>query len=200
MADAPTTRASLLARLADPADGGGWAEFVARYAPPVYAFARARGLQDADAEDLAQDVLVAVHRALRTGLYDPCRPFRRWLFEVVRNKLFDAAKRDRRRRTTVGDSDAFASLPDAADGPAEHWERIWEREWERAAFRRAATAVRDRFADTTWQAFERFAVEGQPGKAVAAELGLSVAAVYLAADRVLKAIRAEVTTTAEDDA
>src|SRR5581483_2496336 len=90
MTDTPTTQASLLVRLGDAADAPAWGQFVDLYAPPVYTFARRHGLQDADAADLTQDVLRAVHRAFRRGDYDPARgPFRRWLFTVVKNKLRD---------------------------------------------------------------------------------------------------------------
>src|SRR5918912_3073590 len=90
MTDSPTTQASLLVRLADARDADAWGQFVELYAPPVYAFARRHGLQDADAADLTQDVLRAVSGAFRRGDYDPRRgPFRAWLFTVVRNKLRD---------------------------------------------------------------------------------------------------------------
>src|ERR1700693_5395388 len=88
MAEFPPTRASLLVRLRDPCDGGAWAEFVHLYAPLVYGYLRKQGLQDADAADLAQDVLVAVAGAVGRLDYDPRRgTFRNWLFTVVRRKL-----------------------------------------------------------------------------------------------------------------
>jgi hypothetical protein len=88
MAEIPRTRASLLLRLRDPQDGNAWREFVDLYAPIVYGYARKKGLQDADAADLSQDVLRAVASAIGRLEYDRQRgAFRNWLFTIVRHKL-----------------------------------------------------------------------------------------------------------------
>ena len=60
MQELPETRDSLLVRMRDPRDGQAWAEFVQIYEPVVYRLARGQGLQDADARDLTQQVLMAV--------------------------------------------------------------------------------------------------------------------------------------------
>jgi RNA polymerase sigma factor (sigma-70 family) len=179
MTDTPTTQASLLVRLGDAADAPAWGQFVDLYAPPVFACARRHGLQDADAADVTQDVLRAVHGAFRRGGYDADRGrFRPWLFTVVRNKLRDF--RSRRRPTPLLDD-----LPANGGDPAAEFDR----ECERQLFAWAAEQVRERVQPATWQAFWRTAVDGASGKAVAAELGLSVAAVYLAKGRVMTALR-----------
>jgi RNA polymerase sigma-70 factor (ECF subfamily) len=72
----------------DPRDGSAWSQFVDLYAPLVFGYARKQGLQDADAADLAQDVLLAVAGAIGRLEYDPARgAFRNWLFTIVRRKL-----------------------------------------------------------------------------------------------------------------
>jgi RNA polymerase sigma factor (sigma-70 family) len=183
MTDTPTTQASLLVRLGDAADAPAWGQFVDLYAPPVYACARRHGLQDADAADVTQDVLRAVHGAFRRGDYDPNRGrFRAWLITIVRNKLRDFVTARGRRR---GDPAGLENLPAPNGDPA----AIFEQECERRLFAWAAEQVRGRFQPATWQAFWRSAVDGASGKAVAAELGLSVAAVYLAKGRVMTALR-----------
>src|SRR5205085_7038004 len=149
-------------------------------------------LQDADAADLTQDVLRAVSGAFRRGDYDPQRgPFRAWLFTVVRNKLRDFLAARARHAQGTGDTAALERLgavpaPDA--GPAE----LWEQECERRLFAWAAEQVRPRVQPATWQAFWRPAVDGASGKEVAAELGLTVAAVYLAKSRVMAALREQI--------
>src|SRR5688572_22350501 len=91
MADAPLTRASLLVRIRDGRDGEAWQQFVQVYAPVVHAFARKRGLQDADAADGMQDVLRSVARAAARLNYDPRRgSFRGWLYTVARNRIFNS--------------------------------------------------------------------------------------------------------------
>src|SRR4051794_28075980 len=90
MEQPPATRASLLVRLRDPQDGEAWRQFVQLYASVVYGFARRRGLQDADAADLMQDVFRAVSAAIGRLDYDPQRgSFRSWLYTVTRSKLYN---------------------------------------------------------------------------------------------------------------
>ena len=189
MTDAPTTHASLLARLSDARDGDAWARFVDLYAPPIYAFARRQGLQDADAADLTQDVLRNVSGAFRRGGLDArLGSFRSWLFTVVRNRLRDVMTSPKRRERGAGDTgmlERLGEIPDGSDEPAEQWEQ----ECRRQMFAWAAEQVKPRFADSSWQAFWRTAVDGARGPDVAAELGLTVAAVYLAKARVMKAIK-----------
>jgi DNA-directed RNA polymerase specialized sigma24 family protein len=89
MADAPTTSPSLLVRIRDPRDADAWGRFVDAYAPVVYGFARRRGLQDADAADLTQDVPAPSRDRRTAGLRSAQGSFRGWLFTVVRNRLRD---------------------------------------------------------------------------------------------------------------
>jgi hypothetical protein len=84
----PPTRPSLIARLRDHADRAAWGEFVDLYAPVVFRFARARGLQEADAADLTQEVLRLVATAMPRFDYSPTRGgFRAWLLHITKNRL-----------------------------------------------------------------------------------------------------------------
>ena len=69
--DSAQTHPSLLLRVRDEADAESWALFVGTYAPLIHRYGRRRGLQDADAADLTQDVLVLVARAIRSFEYSP---------------------------------------------------------------------------------------------------------------------------------
>src|SRR5205807_9757390 len=101
--DTPLPRASLRLRLRDGHDREAWQEFVDLYAPMVYGFARRRGLQDADAADLMQEVLRAVSGAAGRLDYDPGKgTFRSWLFTVTRNKLYNFLDGRRRRAVATG--------------------------------------------------------------------------------------------------
>jgi RNA polymerase sigma-70 factor (ECF subfamily) len=184
MAEIPSTRASLLVRLRDPRDGAAWAEFVELYGPVVYGYARKQRLQDADAADLCQDVLQAVAGAVGRLEYDPRRgAFRNWLFTVVRRKLWDRRAAQENRAQGSGDS-ATHQLLEQVPAPAAE-EAEWQAEWEDRLFAWACGQVRREVTDVTWRAFWRSALDGQSGKQVAAELGLSLAAVYSARSRVL---------------
>jgi RNA polymerase sigma factor (sigma-70 family) len=187
MADIPATRASLLVRLRDRQDDAAWSEFVRLYAPVVYRFARSRGLQDADAADLSQEVLRSV--AGSVGAFDPrLGLFRSWLFTLAHRRLYDFLQRSQRQDggATQATIQVLNSLPARDD------EESWNREFERQLFTLAAELVRPTFSDTTWQAFQLAAVEGHSGQDVAKSLGISVAAVYLAKSRVMVKLKAEV--------
>jgi RNA polymerase sigma factor (sigma-70 family) len=188
MAEFPPTRASLLVRLRDPRDADAWRQFVELYAPLVYGYLRKQGLQDADAADLSQDVFAAVSAALGRLEYDPARgAFRNWLFTVVRRKVSDWRSAAGNRTRGSGDTDT-RHLLEQCPAP-EGVEAEWEAEWRQRLFAWACEQVRPDVTEATWQAFWRTAIDGQPGKRVAADLGLSVAAVYHARSRVLARLK-----------
>src|SRR5271165_6603384 len=94
----PTTRASLLLRLADPEDQQAWMDFVALYEPLVHRLLRKAGLQDADVREVAQEVFLAVSR--NVARFEPIRgrgSFRGWLRRVTRNLLINVLEHQRRR-------------------------------------------------------------------------------------------------------
>ncbi len=188
--EAPVTRLSLLLRLRDPQDAEAWRQFVQVYAAVVYGFARKRGLQDADAADLMQDVFRAVAAAVGRLQYDRSRGgFRAWLYTVTRNKLYNFLTSRRRRERGSGDSDTRALLeahPAPPDGAAD-----WDQEYERGVFAWAAERVRGDVSEQTWQAFWLTAVDNVAAKEAGARLGMSPGAVYVARSRVLARLREE---------
>jgi RNA polymerase sigma-70 factor (ECF subfamily) len=117
--------------------------------------------------------------------------FRGWLFGITRNKVAAFLEQRRNRPTGSGDTDALMRLREHP-GPPSEAEDEWEREFERQLFRLAAARIQDVFAPTTWMAFWLTAVEGKSGAVVAAELGLSVGAVYVARSRVLARLAEQV--------
>lgn len=188
MADIPSTRASLLVRLRDRLDESAWNEFVRLYAPLVYWFARRRGLQDADAADLTQEVLKSVSGSV--GAFDPTQgSFRAWLFTVAHRRLYDHVQKTQRQPIGAGDAGTVQLLNDL---PASDDQAFWDREYERQLFTLAAERIRSTFTETTWQAFRQTAVDGKSGTEVAQALGISVAAVYLAKSRVMAKLKEEV--------
>ena len=193
MAEPPLTRVTLLTRLRDGRDGDAWREFFDLYGPVVYRFARNRGLQDADAADLMQDVLRSVARNAPRMEYDPKRgTFRGWLYTVTRNKIYNFLSSQRHRPKAIGDSDAHERLEAVAareeDGP----DAEWEREYQQRLTDRAMDLVKSEFQPATWQAFWGTAVEGKPAGEVGSGLKMSPGAVYVAKSRVLARLRDEV--------
>lgn len=192
MADAPLTRATLLARIKDIDDAGAWGEFANLYGPVVYGFARKRGLQDSDAADMVQEVLRSVARNADRMEYDPKRgTFRGWLYTVTRNKIFNFLSSQKRRPRAAGDVDSQERLESFAD-PSNDPEADWELEYQRLLSSRAMDRVKHEFQPATWQAFWGTAVEGKAAQEVGANLEMTSGAVYVAKSRVLARLRDEV--------
>src|SRR5262245_31693304 len=192
MADSVLTRPSLLARIKNTGDRQAWAEFVEIYAPLIYGFAKKKGLQDADAADLTQEVLGAVARSAARLDYDPARgTFRGWLFTVVRHKLSNFGAAQRRHLPGSGDTD-LKRLLEQQPAPAADDAAAWERDYERQLFALACEQVRRDFQESTWQAFWRTAIQGTSGKKVADDLDMSTAAVYLAKRRVIARLQEQI--------
>ena len=189
MDETPSTRASLLVRLRDPRDERAWSEFVEIYTPLVYRLARRRGLQDADAIDLTQEVFRAVASAIDRFDPDPARgTFRAWLSRIARNLTINAlAARDRQVRGT-GDTAVVRridELPATPDEPSAEFDL----EYRRRLFDWAAERVRAEVSDTEWRAFYLTGVEGREPRDVAAVLATSVGTVYSYKSRVMARLR-----------
>ena len=199
MQESPATRASLLVRLRDGGDAGAWREFVHLYAPIIYGFARKRGLQDADAADLMQDVLRSVSLAAKRLEYDPARgSFRGWLFTITRNKVFNFLESRRRRIMGSGDSRVQQRLEQQADSDGA-LSAEWEANYQRTMANQAMERVKGEFQAATWDAFIQTAVEGRTPAQVASRVGLSVGAVYVAKSRVTARLRQEIERMQGDD-
>ena len=193
----PLTRASLLVRIQDPRDAEAWRQFFDLYGPVIFGFARRRGLQDADAADLMQDVLRSVATAAGRLQYDPAKgTFRGWLYSVTRNKIFNFLDKQRRQPRASGNSDGQHLLEELAAPDEDRHE--WDREYERRRFTWAADRIREEFQESTWQAFWSTAVEGKNAKEAGDKLKMSPGAVYVAKSRVIARLREEIQSLTEE--
>jgi len=178
--DAGVTRASLLTRVRDPSDQAAWREFEARYGDLILGYARARGLQHADAEDVRQGVLVKLSRTLRGFEYQPARGrFRDYLRRVVRTVLIDERSRPNALRNAVDGSMIEAVSTEDPDVP----DVLWEREWTDHHYRRALRTIRETFEPRSVELFERL-VAGEDLAALAARFGTSEQAVHKVKQRI----------------
>jgi RNA polymerase sigma-70 factor (ECF subfamily) len=194
----PDTRASLLLRIRNPRDEQSWVEFAAIYEPLVYRLARQKGFQDADAQELTQEVLLAVANAIERWVPDPQRgSFRGWLFRIARNLMVNFLARERRHPHGVGDTDFARWLKDqpAPDGEES---AHFEREYRREVFRWAAEQIRGEFHSATWQAFWGTCVDGRGIPEVAKSLDMSVGKVYVARSRVMTRLREKIQRTMDE--
>jgi RNA polymerase sigma-70 factor (ECF subfamily) len=187
----PTTRVTLLTQLRrDPSDQAGWDEFVERYGRHIYRWCRRWKLQDADAEDVTQDILMKLIQKLRAFQYDPSRSFRGWLKTVAHHawRDFDDGRRTARRAAGAGQVHELIPTLEAREDLARKLEEAFDLELLEAA----KVRVRLRVAPHTWEAFRLMAFEGLPVAEVAARVQLQVAMVYVARSKVQKMLREEV--------
>jgi RNA polymerase sigma-70 factor (ECF subfamily) len=195
----PTTRASLLLRLRDSEDHEAWVEFVTLYEPVIYRSLRQRGLQDSDARDVMQDLLLAVSRSIDRWEARPGQgTFRGWLGRVARNLTVNWLKQRGRRPVISGGSELQAMLDalPAADDP----DTIeFDRELRRAEFHRAAEQVQGEVRPTTWRAFWETSINGVSAEETGRKLGMTPGAVRVANCRVLARMRAAVVKTGENE-
>ena len=191
MPEFPETRTSLLVRIQGSQDEEAWREFVAIYRPVVYRLARQRGLQDADAEDLAQRVLIAVQRAIGNWKADPTKGrFRVWLARIARNAIINALTRHPADAAAGGTS--IRELLEKQPAPDEQTQASLLHEHRRSLFRWAAERVLPEFRDGTWEAFWLTTVEGMRVEEAGRALGKSLGAIYAARSRVMRRLKDEI--------
>lgn len=178
-----TTRASLLLRVRDHEDSDAWEEFVALYRPLLERYARARGLNADEVEDVAQHCLLTIARKMGEFDYDPQRGrFRGWLRKMVNDRV---ASVFRRRRERLADS-ADLERPQVREEPPD---AVWQRIWLEEHLKYCMGQVRDQVAPKTFEAFQQFAVENRPIDEVREALGMSANQVYVAKSRVTQRLR-----------
>lgn len=192
----PETRITLVARLKDGRDGGAWSEFLDLYQPLVVRLLRRRGLQDADAEDLSQEVLMAICRRIEDWQHNGRKgAFRSWLYIVSKNLMLNLLAREKNRLVGVSAVELDALLDERSKTSDAS-----ELEYRRELLARGAELIRREFRETTWTAFWRSAVEHLPISDVAEELNMSEGAVYIARSRVMARLREVVLDFEEDRA
>lgn len=183
------TPPSLLNRLREhPDDADAWRRFDDLYRPLLLAWLRRYAVRPHDAEDLLQEVLHTVVRKLPGFQYDPARgKFRSWLRAILVNHL-RAFLRSERGRPLTGDGGFYEQVLNQLADPASDLSRLWDEEHDRHVYQRLLAQIRPDFSPDTWEAFRRL-VAGEEAKSVAADLGMSVNAVYLARSRVVRRLR-----------
>ncbi len=185
------TSATLLGKVGlGPGDTVAWARFVALYGTRIRGWCRRWGLQDADAEDVTQDVLLRLAQKLGAFQYDPSRSFRGWLRTVTQHSLADFLSARKRQCSGSGDDAVLEQLQsvEARDDLIAHLKDQFDSEIVAVASARAKARVEPQ----TWEAFRLTAYEGLSGEDVAARLGMTRATVFKAKSRVMEFLREEI--------
>jgi RNA polymerase sigma factor (sigma-70 family) len=180
------THVTLLERLASQGDsarsGAAWAEFLDRYGDLIRGFCRRHDLQASDQDDVVQDVLVALSKAMPGFRYDPTQgKFRSYLKTVALHVIY-AKLCQKRAGAALVDADAMADT--AAGDPAT--DAKWEQEWRQHHIRQAMRVIEAEFSARDRAAFARYAIAGESADRVAQEHGLSPEALYQIKSRITR--------------
>lgn len=167
-----TTRISLLLRIKDLKDADAWAEFDAIYRPILSRFAAARGLQEADVDDVVQHCMTAIHAHIKTFEYDRRKgQFKAWLRTMVDNRVKNLGRKRRERVAESGDLRRLEARELAV-------EEVFDQVWMEEHLKHALRLLRTELDETTFIAFEAYAVQGRPAEAVCRELGVGTGQLY----------------------
>jgi RNA polymerase sigma-70 factor (ECF subfamily) len=179
-----STSLSLLEQLRLPSNQEAWKRFVLLYTPLLEHWARREGLNPSDCSDLTQEVLLKLTRVLPDYQRGPGQTFRGWLLRVTQNQCRDFLRRKATRPLPNAEGLSAISDPRPLD-PQE------EAEDKKILMGRALELIRGDFAEATFTAFQRVAIHGERAATVAAALGMTENAVYLARHRVMTRLRQE---------
>jgi RNA polymerase sigma-70 factor (ECF subfamily) len=193
-ADDFATIRSLVLAVCHGLDEEAWRRFFLRYQPLILTWCRGCRLQDDDAEEVFSRVLAKLLKSLPGGKYDPKRPFRSWLKTVVVREVQDWFRTRGRRPGDFGKGDSHPQVEDQpAPGDPDQLAALLGDSIDQE-YRQARQAMRDVQQDygpdsQTWKVFEETALKGRRVADVAAELGMSNAAVCMARRRVIDKLR-----------
>jgi RNA polymerase sigma-70 factor (ECF subfamily) len=182
------TRQSLLIRAQTGVEDA-WKDLMGLYRPLIIGWLNRQGVPAGDLDDLAQDVLLSVVKHLPTFEHSGRRgAFRAWLRTIVCSRTIDYWHAVDAGSRGQGGSGAVAALQQLSD-PESDLNRQWDEEHDRYVLDCLLDLVAEEFEPNTLTAFRRLALDGASGAAVSEELGLSVAAAYVAKSRVLQRLR-----------
>ena len=185
------TSQSLLSQLRhQPSDADSWERFVDIYQPKITKWCLGWGLQRSDADDVAQNVLLAMSRQMKEFRYDPNGRFRAWLKTVSYRAWVDFIHSKNKQASGTGSDELFELL--SAVETREDFVSKMDEECERELLEQAMIVVRRRVNEHNWQAFKMTVFDGIPGVKVAEQLGMAVTAVYKARSRIQEMLREQI--------
>jgi len=167
-----------------------WVRFVQRYTPRIEGWCRRWGLQDADARDVSQNVMLQLAKQMQTFEYDRSRRFRSWLKTIAWRSWVDFLKAQNRNVVRPSSLELLEKL-DTLEARDDLMLRL-EDEANREILEIAVGRVRSRVKESTFEAFRLMTFEGLTGVEVSQKLDMQVGSVFVAKSRVDKMISDEV--------
>jgi RNA polymerase sigma factor (sigma-70 family) len=195
--DPAATRSSLVNRLRNWTDHGGWQDFFDTYWKLIYSVALKAGLSDAEARDVVQETVVAVAKQMRAGGYDRTKSsFKNWLCLITRRRIVDHFRKrtdptlraEPRSGDKASGTDTLARVPDPA---SLELDSVWEEEWQKNLLDAAIERVKQQVAPRQFQIFDLSVLRELPMADVTTLLKVNAAQVYLARHRVGALIKKE---------
>lgn len=195
--DSQATRSSLIRRLHDWGDDGGWHDFFATYWKLIYAVAVRSGLSDSEAQDVVQETIVSVARQFRDGGYNRSRgAFKPWLYTIARRRIVDHLRKRggpkgqfaRRDLESDDGTDALNRIPDESQS---EMDALWEAEWQKNLLDAAIERVKQQVTPKQFQVFDLSVLRQVPTTEVTKLLHVNAAQVYLARHRVGALVKKE---------
>jgi RNA polymerase sigma factor (sigma-70 family) len=190
------TRSSLLSRLKNASDAAGWQFFVDNYGRLLFQFCLRAGLQRQEAEDIVQEVVMAVAKQMPRFEYDRSKgSFKGWLARITRNHIADfltKKTKEAARRVELPPEQAAAQSAGLAAGTSADMDEVWESEWRQHLLDRALRRVQQTVSARSVQIFQLSVVQGWSNEEIAASLRISRAQIYLVRHRVGRLVKREI--------
>lgn len=192
------TTTTVLDRLRDANDHSAWSSFMERFRAPIAGFSQKMGLRAADAEDVTQETMIAFLESYRQDAYQRGRGrLSHYLFGIAHNKILAARRKIATREVQVssagGDTSFWSELPGESAA-----QELWEREWRQTILAQCLEQASREVSPQTFEAFRMVVFGGKSPADVAAELGMTRNAVFIAKHRVGTRLR-ELRAAFEED-
>lgn len=189
------THESLLVRLQNVQDAHAWERFYATYRNLIITYARRRGCTEQMAQDVLQETLITLTKAMPSFRYDRLKGrFRQFLLRIVNSRLIDAVRREKKHTRFNADAAASELLAVFQDQetPVDEWAQEWDKAWEQQLLMEALVRVKEKVQPHVYQSFTLYVLEKKPVEEVAAKLGISRNTIYEQRRRLVAMIKREV--------
>jgi len=186
-----TTSVSLLDRLGNSATDRDWQRLLEIYRPFIRSVTRAYPMLASQADDVTQEVMLVLMRELPTFQRQRQGSFRAWLRNITVNQLRIAIRKSKKFPQNSSEAKDLDFQLSQLDDPSSELARQWDEQHDKFVLAQVMASVKGDFQSATWEAFQMYAVRGEPASEVAKKLGLSLNSVLLAKSRVIKRMRAE---------